>query len=55
MQATPAPMAALRPAVPNSILEEKHFLRASTFPSFTSSCTADIVLGFLEQKKEMHS
>lgn len=46
MQATPAPMAALRPAVPNSILEEKHFLRPSTSPPFTSSSTVDTVLGF---------
>lgn len=55
MQATPAPMAALRPAVPNSILEEKHFLRASTSPSSTSFCTIETVLGFWEQKREIHS
>lgn len=46
MRDMPAPMAALRPAVPNSILEEKHFFRASTAPSFTRSCTSDTVLGF---------
>lgn len=46
IQDMPGPMAALRPAVPNSILEEKHFFRASTAPSFIRSCTMDTVLGF---------
>ena len=32
MQDMPGPMAALSPAVPNSIREEKHFFSASTFP-----------------------
>lgn len=46
MQAMPAPMAARRPAVPNSILEAKHFLRASSAPSLTRFCTIAAVFGF---------
>lgn len=46
IQAVPGPMAALRPAVPNSILEEKHFFKASTAPSFSRSFTIETVLGF---------
>lgn len=51
IQEMPGPMAALRPAVPNSILEEKHFFKASTAPSFTMSCTIDAVLGFYGEGK----
>lgn len=46
MQDMPGPMGALRPAVPNSILEEKHFCSSATAPSFTRFCTRDTVLGF---------
>lgn len=39
-------MAALRPAVPNSILDPKHLRSSSTAPSSTRPCTNATVWGF---------
>lgn len=46
IQEIPGPMAALRPAVPNSILDPKHLRSSSTAPSSTRPCTNATVWGF---------
>lgn len=49
----PAPMAALSPAVPNSIREPKYFCSSAAFPSSSSCFTMAEVLGFCRHKIQM--